>query len=231
MTIGNQTLDSFLEELGSSAPVPGGGAASAIAGALAAGLIAMVAELSASRPKYAPFAATIKSARRDGHRLEKEMVALADQDAAAFTRFMEASGLPRATPEEAALRKAALRFAALVAIEPPRRIVAACREVASANERLAGRSNLGLASDLIVASRLIEGAAQGAVENVLVNLPWIGDDAAAGALEAEVRMVARSVTRLARATRAHVARRSLRDPERSLDKPERATTRGAGSAR
>jgi formiminotetrahydrofolate cyclodeaminase len=91
--------------------------------------------------------------------------------------------------------------------------VAACREVASAAERLAGRSNLGLASDLVVASRLVESAAHGALENVLVNLPSLGDEAAAAALEADVRKMARSVTRLARATRAQVARRSLREPE------------------
>jgi len=47
----------------------------------------------------------------------------------------------------------------------------------------------------------------------LVDLPSLGDEAAAAALEADVRMVARSVTRLARATRAQVATRPFRNPE------------------
>jgi formiminotetrahydrofolate cyclodeaminase len=231
VTIGNQTLDSFLGELGSSAAVPGGGAASAVSGALAAGLVAMVAELSVGRPKYERFAATIEFARDECHRLEKMMVELADADADAFAGFMVASGLRRSTPEEIAARKAALATAARLAIEPPRQIVAACREVASACERLAGRSNLGLASDLVVASRLVEGAAHGGLENVLVNLPALGDAVAAEALESGVRKVQRSVSRLARAARAQMAKGALREPEAPRKQSSPAAVRQAEGAR
>jgi formiminotetrahydrofolate cyclodeaminase len=159
------------------------------------------------------------------------MVELADRDAAAFAGFMEASGLPRSTLEEIEARKAALAAAAKSAIEPPRQILAACREVASAAERLAGRSNLGLASDLIVASRLVEGAAHGAQENVLVNLPALGDAVAAEVLESDVRKLACSVSRLAGAARAQVARRALREPE-ALERQSRGVARRpAGGAR
>jgi formiminotetrahydrofolate cyclodeaminase len=125
--IAQQRISSFLDELGSSASVPGGGAVSAVAGALAASLVAMVAELSLGRAKYEPYVATIESARDEGRRLARAAVDLADDDADAFAAFMVASGLPRTTPEETAARKAALAAAAAVAIEPPRAIVAACR--------------------------------------------------------------------------------------------------------
>ena len=219
MPIAQQRISSFLDELGSSASVPGGGAASAVAGALAASLVAMVAELSLGRAKYEPYVATIESARDEGHRLARAMVDLADDDADAFAAFMVASGLPRTTPEETAARKAALAAAAAVAIEPPRAIAAACREVALACERLAGRSNLSLASDLVVASRLVEGAAHGAAENVLANLPVLNDPVSSAAILTDVRRTMRSIFRSAAAARAQVASRALRDPEPVGRKP------------
>jgi formiminotetrahydrofolate cyclodeaminase len=173
----------------------------------------MVAELSVGRPKYEPFAATIEFARREGHRLETVMVGLAEADAAAFAGFMEASVMPRNTPEEIAARRAALARAAAAAIEPPRQMVLAAREIAAAAERLAGRSNLGVASDLDVASRLAEGAAHGAVAHVLVNLPALSNDAAAAALESECNRTLRSVVRLAQLCRTRVAKHSLRESE------------------
>jgi len=90
----------------------------------------------------------------------------------------------------------------------------ACLGVARAAERLAGRSNLALASDLAVASRLAEGAAHGAAANVLVNLPSLGDPAAAAAFEAEAAGTVRQVVRYARATRTVVSRHALREPEK-----------------
>lgn len=229
-SLANQTLDAFLQRLGSSAPVPGGGAASAVAGALAASLVAMVAELSVGRPRYGPYLPTIELARAEGHRLAAALTKLADDDTAAFALVMAASGMPRTSDAEVAARRAALAAAAAAAVEPPRAIVVACAEIAAACERLAGRSNLGLASDLVVASRLVEGAAHGGVENVLVNLPSLGDPVRAAALEAEVRRVARSVSRRAATARAVVGRKALCDPEVAATGRRRRTTSAPAAA-
>ena len=134
------TIDAFFTGSGSLSSVSGGAAASAVAGALVAGQVTMVAELSVGPPKSEPYAATIETARVERHRLGVLMVSLAD--AAAFARHMAAVALPRTTDAELAARKAALALVAAEAIEPPRAMVATCLEIATACERLAGRSNL-----------------------------------------------------------------------------------------
>jgi methenyltetrahydrofolate cyclohydrolase len=212
VAFGDLTLSEFVDQLTSAAPVPGGGSASAVAGSLAAGLVSMVASLSIGRPRYRAYAATITSAGGAGRRLAFELLALGDRDAEAMIALLDASRLPRGTETEQATRTAAIDLAARKASHAPRLILAACLEIAQAAERLAGRSNLGLASDLSVASRLIEGAAHGAAENVLVNLPSVADQGEAGCLAEEVHKTVASITRLARATRRHVASHKLRNP-------------------
>jgi formiminotetrahydrofolate cyclodeaminase len=210
---GSMTLDGFIELLGSATPSPGGGAASAVAASCGAALVAMVASLSQDRPKYATHSASHARHGAAGRELATRLLALADEDANAYSAFAAALKLPRDTDAEKAARTAAIRGSARVAADVPLRTVEACREVVVASEALAGRSNLNAASDLAVASRLVEASAHGAAENVLVNLPSLGDEAAADELRGRVGELLAEIEDLAEATRAHVERGELRDPE------------------
>jgi formiminotetrahydrofolate cyclodeaminase len=213
---GSMTLDGFIELLGSATPSPGGGAASAVAASCGAALVAMVASLSVDRPKYAAYAASHARHREAGRALAARLLALADEDANAYAAFAAALKLPRETDEAKAARTVAIRASARVAADVPLRTVEACRAVVMASEALAGRSNLNAASDLAVASRLVEASAHGAAENVLVNLPSLGDEAAADELRGRVEMLLAEIEELAEATRAHVERGELRDPEAAV---------------
>jgi len=206
------SLDAFVDVLASAAPTPGGGAASAVTAALGAGLVAMVASLSRDRPKYAAFADHHAAAAAAGRELSDRLLALADEDAAAYDAFGIAMKMPRATDEEKVARSAALRSAARLAADVPLRILAACREVLVASEALAGRSNLKAASDLAVASRLAEAAAHGAAANVRVNLPITDDEAFAEEMEGRVGRLLCEVGELAETTRAFVELGELREP-------------------
>jgi formiminotetrahydrofolate cyclodeaminase len=210
---GSLALGAFVEELASSAPIPGGGSAAAVAASLAAGLVAMVAGLSTDRPAYARFAATHVRAGRAGRELAAGLLALADEDAAAYGTFAAAMKLPRATDEEKEARAAAIRAAAVTAAEVPLRTLEACRDVVAASEALAGRSNRNATSDLAVASRLAEAAAHGAAENVLVNLPALGDEERADELRGRVATLLAEVADHAESTRAFVELGELREPE------------------
>lgn len=206
------TLETFVDKLASAEPVPGGGAASAIAAALGAGLVAMVAGLSEGRERYAVHASLHAEAKALGGRLAQRFLALADEDADAYAQFAAALKLPRATDDEKLARTAAVRAAARVAAEVPLLCVECCVELAQGAEALAGRSNRNASSDLTVASLLAEAAARGAAANVTVNLPAVGDEAYAAEMDVRVADLVAQVETLGRRTREVVQSQAEREP-------------------
>ncbi len=207
------TLAEFQERLASAEPVPGGGSASAVAGAMAASLLAMVSRLSTDRPKYADYSATHERSLQVGEAARKRLLQLADADANAFAAFAAARKMPRETDVEQQKREAATQSAARVASDVPLAVVRECARVMLAIEALAGRSNLNASSDLEVASRLAAAAARGAAANVMINLPSVGDDRYAGITTKEVMELLASVDRLASLVSQLVAAGALREPE------------------
>jgi formiminotetrahydrofolate cyclodeaminase len=205
------TLGGFVDVLGSAEPVPGGGSASAVAASLGAALVAMVASLS-DRPKYADHFELHRRSIETGRRLAKRFLDLADEDSEAYAGFAAAMKMPKDDEAQKAARSEALRVAARRAAEVPLATVQACLELVAAAETLVGRSNVNAASDLNVAALLGEAAARGAAENVLVNLPSVGDSAWVGETTANVMGLLDTIEELAAATHAGVSGGESRDP-------------------
>lgn len=206
------SVDAFVARLASTDPVPGGGSASAVAAALGASLVAMVAGLSAGKPKFAAHDASLTQARAVGNELADTFLTLADDDAAAFGSFAAALKLPRDTDEQLASRRRAMSEAALRAAEVPLQCVERCLELVATAEALAGRSNPNASSDLAVAVLLGEAAARGAAANVMINVPSIEDQETAGRFVARAKELVDEIERLASMTRQVVQSGEARDP-------------------
>ncbi|MEI7745433.1 MAG: cyclodeaminase/cyclohydrolase family protein [Chloroflexota bacterium] len=206
------TVAQFVDQLASGEPVPGGGAAAAIAGSLGAALVAMVAALSEGRPKYAEHAALLAESGPAGRALADRLLTLADEDASAYAGFGVAMKMPRDTDEEKAARKAALAEAAKAATMAPLRTVEACLEVVALAEGLAGRSNKNASSDLEVSSLMAVAAARSAAANVYINLPSLGDEELARELFERTDRLCHEVERLASQTRETVRGGDARPP-------------------
>jgi formiminotetrahydrofolate cyclodeaminase len=209
----DRTIEDFTRVLGSAEPVPGGGSASAVVGAIGASLLGMVASLSEGRPKFEAYAATIRRAREVAERMRRRLLDLADEDARAYAAFVRARRLTAETESERLSREAQIQEAARAATEVPLEVIRQCHAVATAIEALAGRSNLNASSDLNVAGLLVEAAARGAGANVLINLPSIDDARFVGGATAELHGYLEQIEHLALQTREHVGESRLRKPE------------------
>ena len=109
----------FIDELASAAPTPGGGGASAYVGAVASALASMVGNLTAGKKTYVAVEAEVQDALRDLEGVRGKLLALIESDAAAFEPLAASYRMPKATPEEAAAKQAALQAALGPACDVP----------------------------------------------------------------------------------------------------------------
>lgn len=207
------TLAAFIDQLASAAPVPGGGAASAIAGSFAAGLVRMVVSLSLGKPKYAPYDGTLRRSEEVAVRAQERLLALADEDAASYAKLAAAFKMPHATVDDDTARRAAIASGAKESARSPLEVLRECWDVLNAAEAIAGRSNVNARSDVATAANLAEAACRGAAANVLINLPMTGDEAFNETATNEVIPLLEQVDDVVTRARFESSQTDLREPE------------------
>jgi len=176
MSFQEMSLTNFSEVLASGAPTPGGGSASALSGALATGLAAMVARTTAASKKFADRAGQMNQVATEADRLRDEFLALVDEDARAFDQVMAAFRMPKETLEQQAARSQAIQQAYRAAVEPPMRVCTRSLRVLELALQVAEQGNPSAASDAGVAALLAATALEGGALNVQINLGSIKDD-------------------------------------------------------
>jgi glutamate formiminotransferase/formiminotetrahydrofolate cyclodeaminase len=179
----------FLEALASAAPTPGGGAAAALTGALAAALGEMVANLTIGREKFAAVEERMQALLTELTHARRQLTAAMAEDAAAFAAYMAARRLPRATPAERQARAAAIQAATRAAAQAPLAVARQCLALLPLCAEAAEYGNPNVASDAGVAAILAEAAVRAAGLNVRVNLPGLADAAQRQALAAELETI------------------------------------------
>ena len=167
----------FLTALASSAPAPGGGGGAAMAGALAAALASMVANLTIGKEKFAQQEPEVKALLEEAEEVRKRLLGLVEDDAAVFNSFMSCYKLPKATEEEKDARTAAIRSAAKQAAEVPLAIARASYKVLTLAERLVRIGNPGVITDGACSALLARAALRCAEYNVRINLGLTKDEA------------------------------------------------------
>jgi glutamate formiminotransferase/formiminotetrahydrofolate cyclodeaminase len=170
-------LRAFADETASESPAPGGGSISAYVGALGAALGTMVANLSSHKAGWDERWEEFSAWAEKGQRIKDELLALVDEDTAAFNRIMAAFGMPKGTDAEKAARTAAIQEATRQAIEVPFRVMQLSCEALPLAVEMAEKGNPNSVSDAGVGALCARAAVQGAYLNVRINVKGFADKA------------------------------------------------------
>ena len=165
----SMTIQEFLDVLSSKEPVPGGGGASALAGALGNALGQMVANLTIGKKKYALVEDEIKELAERMKGTQGQFTALADQDAKVFAPLAKCYSLPSGTEEEKAYKAEVMEARLLDASLVPMEIMEKASEMLEIMDILADKGSRMAVSDVGVGVQFIRTALLGAVMNVYIN--------------------------------------------------------------
>lgn len=191
----DMTCRGFAEETASESPAPGGGSISAYAGALGAALGTMVANLSSHKAGWDDRWEKFSGWADKGQALMAELLALVDEDTAAFNKIMDVFSMPKGTEEEKAARAKAMEEATLYATEVPLRTMRVAVKVFGIVHAMAVEGNPNSVSDAGVGALMARSAVLGACLNVKINAAGLKDRSVAEELIGEADRIAREAER------------------------------------
>ncbi len=187
--LAEQEIQSFCTALISKSPVPGGGGASALAGALAACLGGMAVQLTRGKKKFIPVDEMLKAQLESLEESRQILLHCMDEDVAAFEPLSKAYGMPAETEQQKEQKQAVLETCLCRAAQPPMKILQTGAEVAASLQALSGHISKLVISDLGCAAAMARACMQCAAMNVWVNAQLMKDRAKAETLYAESRDV------------------------------------------
>jgi formiminotetrahydrofolate cyclodeaminase len=175
MSLVTKSVTSFLDELASNSPAPGGGSVAALTGAIGSALTSMVCRLTIGKKKYAEVEAEMKSVLESSEKLRAVFARLVDADTDAFNKVMDAYSLPKETDDQKALRAAAVQAATKEATLVPLEVMKHGIDALALARTVAQKGNANSASDAGVSALMIGACIEAAALNVRINLPGITD--------------------------------------------------------
>lgn len=202
----------FVDELSSDSPAPGGGSVAALCAAQGAALVAMVANLTVGKKKYAAVQDRVKAIASAAQALKDAFLAAIDDDTDAFNAVMASFGLPRKSDAQKRAREMAIAAATRRATEVPLAVLAQIPDLLALADEIAAIGNESSLSDAGVAALTALAAAEGAYYNVLINLASLADldQSEQPSFSTEVRRQAATALRTCQ-ERGQATRRSVRE--------------------
>jgi formiminotetrahydrofolate cyclodeaminase len=161
-------MERFLEKLSSTTPTPGGGSASALAGALSASLVAMVAGLSFKKDKTKRKG--MEGIREKGLSIQKRLLQATDEDSKSFDAVIKAFRLPKNSEKERLHRVKEIQKAYQRATFIPQVVCQRSLQLLEYSESLIRKGNPNAISDAGVAAFLADAACAGGLLNIKINL-------------------------------------------------------------
>lgn len=203
MTFAETSLQSFLDQVASAEPAPGGGTVAALSGALGAALVAMVCRLTIGKKGYEAVSVEMQTILSRAEALQHELTELMQADTDAYARVLDAYKLPRTTEDERIVRTGAIQSALEHATDVPLRVAECCVQVLDLARVVAEKGNKNALSDGGVGMLMAEAGLRGAAFNVLINLSGIHDAtfrqdrrARVTALQEQATPIAREILRI-----------------------------------
>ncbi|HAX03619.1 MAG: hypothetical protein A2Y45_09130 [Tenericutes bacterium GWC2_34_14] len=176
------SVQSFIHEVDSKSPAPGGGSVSALMSAMGVALMRMVGHLSVDKKKFLALDSKIQFEFKDVVEslevVKEEFMHLIDQDTEAFNLIVKAYQMPKNTEEEITMRKEKIQEGTMKAIMVPLKVATLSLSALHQFDYILTYGNKQTISDLGVATLSLSSGALGAIMNVMINLPGLDDEIA-----------------------------------------------------
>ena len=185
----DKKVSNFLDELASNSPTPGGGSVAALAGALGAGLISMVGNLTVGKKKYEDLEEDIKKILSFSEKLRYELSQLIEEDVKVFNNFMATYKMPKETEDEKKVRVEKIQESLIEAAKVPLKVACKCLDILSLSKEVAEKGNINVVSDAGVAVLMAEAALESAILNVTINLRMIKDEKVRTELSSSIKEI------------------------------------------
>jgi formiminotetrahydrofolate cyclodeaminase len=199
--LANRSIDLYLDMVASDAPAPGGGSVAGVVGGLAAALGEMVVSLTSDAPHK------LLDARDRLAALRASAVAFGAADELAYPGYLEATRLPKSTPEEKAYRKAMMQEAMKEAATTPMQLAETALEMLTALEPVMEYGNRHVLSDAAVAVLLARACIDACLINVRTNLAAIRDVEFVGSMAGKTHKLEEHASQLAEHLQSAIASR------------------------
>lgn len=197
----SRPIGDYLDALASDAPAPGGGSVAGLVGALAAGLGQMVVSLTRDAPDE------LVQANERLAALRASMIASGAADELAYAGYVDASRMPKSTPEEKGLRRATMQEALKEAVAVPMQLAETASELLETLDPVIRLGSKHVISDAEIGITLALACVDASLVNVRVNIPMIRDKEMAGNLAGHAHKIEQRAHQLAENLRATLAER------------------------